>query len=112
MPEPADPFPPALAGAISTPRKAVGPMWMVPLALPAMIWEAIDVALLIGMAKPTLEPVRKRRAPDAAVFIPMTSPAELANGPPESPGRRTALVSSRPVRFSDGRRGSRRGSPG
>src|SRR5580704_5730005 len=39
-------------GLISTPKKAVVPMWIVADPLPASICRAMDSAVLIGMAKP------------------------------------------------------------
>jgi len=51
-----------------------------------------------GEADPA--PALNRTRDDAAVSIPMTWPAALTSGPPESPGCRAALVWMRPLRFS------------
>ena len=53
---PLPPEPPELEldplGLISTPRKAVSPMWTVADAFPASMLWAMESAVLIGMAKP------------------------------------------------------------
>ena len=69
------------------------------LACPARIWFTTESAVLVGTAKPTAEaPLRVLLCP--AVVIPMTWPAELTSGPPESPGAMVALLSIMPVRCS------------
>src|ERR1035438_3619367 len=78
----------ALSLGTSTPRKPVVPILMVALPWPAMMVLAIDSALLIGMAKPTLCWLPPRLPVAAAVFMPITFPAVLDSGPPEGPGRR------------------------
>src|SRR5580704_14528770 len=63
-------------GLISTPKKAVVPMWIVADPLPASIWRAIDSASLIGMAKPWFPwfwPFDWKENPaEAAVSMPIT----------------------------------------
>src|SRR5579875_1378333 len=108
-PEPGNPEPPgpppeaghpwAELGATDTPMNPVRPMWTVELDLPAAICLAIDSASLIGMAYPyTVLPWTELLA---AVSMPITWPAALASGPPESPGSIWALVCSIPCRVSD-----------
>src|SRR5580693_9625505 len=52
MPVPVLPVLPVLVSAISMPRNAVVPMWMVDEASPASIWSATEIAVLIGIEKP------------------------------------------------------------
>jgi hypothetical protein len=59
-------------GAISTPRKAVGPMCTVDELWPASIWRAKEVALLIGMAKPPADEFRKLNRAEPAVSMATT----------------------------------------
>ena len=62
---------------------------MVELAWPSAICRATDNAVLIGIAKPVDACWVFPSLP--AVPIPIT-PAELASGPPESPGTMSAFV--------------------
>ena len=66
-------------------------MMMSDVAWPDRIWLAIPTAVLIGMAKPTLD-TRSRGVPlAAAVMMPTTCPDPFTSGPPESPGLMGAL---------------------
>src|SRR5215467_10459693 len=77
-----------LASPAEMPRKPARPMCTVALACPDEIWLVIETAWAIGIAKPMVAPGWPSPNPLdalAAVFMPMTSPAELTSGPPESP---------------------------
>src|SRR3954466_15566847 len=70
-----------------TPRMPRLPMWTVPDALPERIWLTMALALSIGMANPVVgELLRRPRALEPAVVMPMTRFDESRTGPPESPG--------------------------
>src|ERR1700730_9295850 len=92
--EPVDPLP------IPTPRKPGRPIWIVAVACPDSIWWAMLIAWAMGMAKPTPAEEENRRPPEAAVSMPMTWPAALTRGPPESPGWMGAFIWMSPVRVS------------
>ena len=63
---------------------------------------AIAIAVLIGTAKPWVVPSSSNElALEPAVSMPMTWPAPLTSGPPESPGWMSALVWIRPVSCSE-----------
>ena len=68
---------------------------------PASICLATAIAPLIGMANPLPAPFWNWNPADPAVSIPITWPLSFTSGPPESPGWMSALVSMRPVRFSE-----------
>src|SRR5260221_11869933 len=57
-------------------------------------------AALLGIAKPTVVEVLCRLL-CPAVVIPITCPAELTRGPPESPGAIVALLWISPVKRSE-----------
>ena len=78
---------------------AAAPMWMVSDPCPAMICRAMDMAWLMGMAKPSV-PAWNWNPLDAAVSMPMTTPSALTSGPPESPGFNEASVWMSPVSCS------------
>src|SRR5215471_7055315 len=105
-------------GAISTPRKAVVPMWTVAEAWPLSIWLAMDSAVLIGIANawvvvcwPEFDDPLSPNPPngsleppepdEAAVSTPITWPCEFTSGPPESPAWMSAFVSIKPDSRSD-----------
>src|SRR2546430_2513322 len=76
----------ALGLATPTPMNPPEPIRILSLEWPAAICLAIDSALLIGTAKPMLVPAPPSVWLFAAVVMPITWPAELAQAPPESPG--------------------------
>ena len=88
------------------PRNGVAPICTVEDAAPSSINLAMERAVLIGIAYAwvSAEPVSSNPKPppldDAAVSIPMTSPFEFTNGPPESPGSILALTSIIPLNCS------------
>src|SRR6478735_625463 len=94
---PATTTPPASPPCTRTPRKAVAPTCTRELACPAATCFSIDRAFPIGMAYESAADETKRD--DVAVSMPMTFPAELTSGPPESPGCSLAFVSIRPARL-------------
>ena len=69
-------------------------MCTVELACPAAIWLVIEIAWLIGIAKPAVASDWSGAKPEllAAVSMPMTWADELTSGPPESPSWIGALV--------------------
>ena len=74
---------------------------MAELAWPSAIWRATDRAVLIGMAKPATDCCWVKLTLLPAVSMPMTWPAELTSGPPESPATMFALVWIIPCSVSD-----------
>src|SRR5215471_3134327 len=85
LPNP-DPGTPELFCPILTPRNAVGPTCTPPPEWPSRIWVAIPVATLMGIANPA--PVcweANWEVCEPAMSIPITCPAALTSGPPESP---------------------------
>src|SRR4051794_25234377 len=93
---------PVLASATEMPMNGGRPICTVALDCPAAICRAIRSAALIGIAYPAVAvPPFGDCVVVAAVFIPMTSPAALASGPPESPSWIRALVWMVPRNVSD-----------
>ena len=76
-------------------------MWTVAEERPASIWAATAAARLTGIAKPSMTPDCNWNPEVAAVSRPITCPAVLTSGPPESPGCRYALVRISPVSCSE-----------
>ncbi len=74
---------------------------MVELAWRAAIWLTTERAVLIGMAKPAADCCWVKLTSLPAVSMPMTCPAALTSGPPESPDTMPAFVWSIPCRVSD-----------
>ena len=60
-------------------------MWTAAEALPAAIAAAIGAAWPAGIANAWAAPELIWNCADAAVFMPITCPAGLTSGPPESP---------------------------
>src|SRR5215472_13326776 len=100
--EPKEPEPCWPVEAISTPRKAVVPMWTVAEAWPFSIWLAMDSAVLIGIANACVvacwpefddplspdppnppngspEPLPEWELDEAAVSTPITWPCEFTS---------------------------------
>src|ERR1700722_20414991 len=104
-PKPPKPSPPLLhpadASATLTPMKPARPMCTTEVALPELIWLAMDSAVLIGIAKPVVV-VESGPYPEefAAVSMPITAPSPLTSGPPESPCWMGAFVSIMPCSCS------------
>src|SRR6185369_11144538 len=71
------------------------------LALPAAISLATDRAVLTGMAKPAAACWSEKRTFWPAVSMPMTWPAALTSGPPESPDTMPASVWNIPCSVSE-----------
>ena len=82
------------------PMKPLCPSRMCAPALPPAICLAMASARLIGMAKPMLVPAPPSDWLFAAVSMPITWPAALDSGPPESPAAIGALVCSMPCSVS------------
>jgi len=90
------------------PRNAVAPMCTVDDGVPASIWSASEDARVMGMANawvavwawPDCDGEPEPEEPEAAVFMPRTSPSVLTSGPPESPGWMGALWPIIPVSCS------------
>src|ERR1700686_52212 len=75
-----------------TPSRGACALVMLGALPPEVIWCAMVIAELMGIANPTLDPGFTRRTrPPPAVFMPTTLPELSTSGPPESPGWICAL---------------------
>src|SRR5581483_11548610 len=90
------------AGSLMTTPSWPGyPRWTVALDWPDRIWATRAMARSTGMAKPAESPTaRNRRVAEAAVSMPITWPALLISGPPESPGSSGASIWISPASVS------------